>query len=301
MRYISTPCKEWEAALLFLIWVLGMLRLWRRAGQAVLFIGDGSYETVAFWKGLPCGVSALLRTAKNRALFHLPLTNAHGRRKYGEQAPCPQTFWQKRSGWKRHKLLIRGRERHLRYRVEGPFLRKTAATTPLMLLVIGGETYAKHGRRKQRDPIPYVVNAQQDENGVWQLPLPVETLLFWAWQRWELEVCHRELKSNFGLGEKQCWNPHAALASVQWSAWVYALLLLAAYRTWGLTHAPPVPTAWWRGAKRWSFNTLWRNYRAALWGAHTFQATSTGISPNWLEKAPLGHAWRNTLYGSVRL
>jgi hypothetical protein len=24
--------------------------------------------------------------------------------------------------------------------------------------------------------------------------------LFWAWQRWEVEVAHRKLKSNFGLG-----------------------------------------------------------------------------------------------------
>jgi hypothetical protein len=94
--------------------------------------------------------------------------------------------------------------------------------------------------------------------------------LFWTWQRWEIEVAHRELKSNFGLGNKQCWNPQAAVRSVQWSAWVYALLLLAGYRAWGLTKAPPVPTAWWRGSGRWSLNTLWRGYRAALWGAHHF-------------------------------
>ncbi|MDQ7033338.1 MAG: hypothetical protein Q9P01_00420, partial [Anaerolineae bacterium] len=42
--------------------------------------------------------------------------------------------------------------------------------------------------------------------------LPVKTLMFWMWQRWEVEVCHRELKSNFGLGNKQCHNPHAAVS-----------------------------------------------------------------------------------------
>jgi len=36
------------------------------------------------------------------------------------------------------------------------------------------------------------------------------------------------MKSGFGVGEKQCWNPHATIASVQWSMWIYALLLLAA-------------------------------------------------------------------------
>jgi len=42
------------------------------------------------------------------------------------------------------------------------------------------------------------------------------------------------------------------------SAWVYAVLLLAGYRTWGLDGAPPVPIRWWRGSGRWSLNTLWR-------------------------------------------
>ena len=61
-------------------------------------------------------------------------------------------------------------------------------------------------------------------------------------QRWEIEVCHRELKASFGLGDKQCWNPYAAVASVQWTAWVYSLLLLAGYRTWGLCRHNTVPT-----------------------------------------------------------
>jgi hypothetical protein len=95
------------------------------------------------------------------------------------------------------------------------------------------------------------------------LPLPAETLLFWAWQRRELEVAHREAKSGFGLGDKQCWKPQAAVASVQWSAWLYSLLLRpvlwtgAAYRTWGLTHHPHTTSAWWSGAPRSSFNYLW--------------------------------------------
>ncbi|MEO0566072.1 MAG: hypothetical protein AAF125_28450, partial [Chloroflexota bacterium] len=138
------------------------------------------------------------------------------------------------------------------------------------------------------------------EDGTWGLPLPVATLLFWMWQRWELEVAHRELKSNFGLGHKQCFNPVAAVVSVQWSAWVYALLLLAGYRTWGLSHAPPVPTRWWRAAPRWSLNTLWRGYRAALWQSHDFRplyAVSTG---DWGRKDVLFDAWRHATFAAIR-
>lgn len=300
-RKISEPLKEWEAAIVFLNWVLGLLALWGRSKQKILLLLDGSYETVEFWKALPQGVTALVRSAKNRALFHMPPVGAHGLRKYGEQAPSPQDFWQQKSGWQRRAIGLRGKGRNLRYRVEGPFLRKTAPHCPLMLLIIGGETYQKHGRRYHREPVSYLVNALQNENGEWRLPFPVETLLFWAWQRWELEVCHRELKSNFGLGQKQAWHPQAALSSVQFSAWAYSLCLLAGYRTWGLCHAPASPSPWWRGSGRWSFNTLWRSYRAALWGDHTFQATWSGIQDNWHEKASFWLSWRNALYAATRL
>ena len=90
---------------------------------------------------------------------------------------------------------------------------------------------------KHRKPSFYLVLAVQIDNE-WKLPLPVETFLAWLWQSWELQVAHREVKSGFGVGEKQCWNPHASVSSVQWSAWVYALLVLSAYRSWGLLNAP---------------------------------------------------------------
>ena len=93
-------------------------------------------------------------------------------------------------------------------------LRKGAARRPLFLIIVRG----KGNKRTRRRPLPFLVNAIQDDSGKWCLPLPVDQLLFWAWQRWEIEVAHRELKSNFGLGNKQCWQPQAAILSVQWSA-----------------------------------------------------------------------------------
>lgn len=299
-RQVTEPCKEWEAAVQFLTWLTEQLARLGRAGQRLLMVADGSYDTLELWRQLPQGVVCLARSAKNRVLHLLAPAGAHRNRRYGQRAATPQAFWRQRSGWRKTQLLIRGRLRRLEYRVEGPFLRKGAPDIPLMLLIVRGQGYTQHGRRKHRDPVPYLVNAVPDPAGQWILPLPVELLLFWAWQRWELEVCHRELKSNFGLGHKQCWNPTAALASVQWSAWVYALLLLAGYRTWGLCSAPPVPTAWWRGAGRWSLNTLWRAYRAALWGAHPFQPLWSSSPGNWLEKDPFLHGLGNAIFASAR-
>ena len=261
----TQPCKEWEAAVNFLEWIKQQLAQAGRSQQPLLMVADGHYDTLNLWKQLPPGVTLMVRSAKNRALWQLPEVGSRKNRKYGERAPKPVEVWRERKGWRHLEMMVRGKVRHLQVKVEGPFLRKGAPDRPLFLIVVRG----KRNKRTRRQPLPFLVNASQTSSG-FELPLPVKTLLFWAWQRWEVEVAHRELKSNFGLGNKQCWNPQAAILSVQWSAWVYSILLLAGYRCWGLTQAPKVPTRWWRGSGRWSLNTLWRGYRAALWGEHYF-------------------------------
>lgn len=293
------PMSESQAALHFIEWLQAGLVLCGRAAQRVLVIGDGGYDTLELWQQLPAGIILCVRSAKNRALYELaPPQQGRGRhRLYGDKAPTPQEVWRTNKDWQPLNIMVRGKMRHLQVCVRGPFLRRSASQCPLMLIVVRG----KDNARTRRDPLPFLVNAQLAPDGkTWQLPLPVENLLFWMWQRWEVEVCHRELKSNFGLGNKQCWNPTAAVVSVQWSAWVYALLLLAGYRTWGLCNAPPVPTGWWSGGPRWSLNTLWRSYRAALWGDHQFRALYTQSPYDWLENSDFLFACRNAVYGSAR-
>lgn len=160
-------------------------------------------------------------------------------------------------------------------------------TCPLFLIVVRGQTYTT-GRRKRRKryrkPSFMLVNAVW-RGGTWQLPFSVTQLLFWAWQRWECEVAHREMKSALGIGEKQCWRKRGALASVQWGVWVYALCVLAAYRTWGLTGGPRRGGAWYRYPRRWSFTSMWQAYRAALWGEAGFSLLCARSLANWLKPA----------------
>ncbi|MCI0712286.1 MAG: hypothetical protein L0154_19185 [Chloroflexi bacterium] len=298
------PHKEWQAAVAFLSWLRTQLSRCGRASQRVLMVGDGHYDTLALWQHLPQGVTLLARSAKNRVLYSLPPLQQTGRgrkRLYGERVDTPQQRWQARSGWRKLDIEVRGRTRHLQYKVSEPVLRRGAPQRPLLLIIVRGKKRTdKQGRAYRRQPLPFLVNAVPDDDGEWVLPLPIDTLLFWAWQRWELEVCHRELKSNFGLGNKQCFNPHSAVLSVQWTAWVYALLLLAGYRTWGLCGAPAVPTRWWPGAPRWSLNTLWRAYRSALWGQHEFLPLCTPSPRDWAEKEVLLRALNNAVLASAR-
>lgn len=246
--------KEWQASVQFLEWLQAQFEQHERPEQAILFIGDGHYDNLKLWQELPQGVTMLARSAKNRVLYHLPDETMHGNRKYGERAATPQEVWQTNKRWQHIDIEVRGRTRHLQVCVRGVFVRKGAPDKPLFLIVVRGKKRKnKYGRYYRRQPLPFLVNAILDKAGNWILPLPLDILLFWAWQRWEVEVCHRELKTTFGLGHKQCFNPKAAILSVQWSAWVYSLLLLAGYKTFGLARAPDVPTRWWRGSGRWSF------------------------------------------------
>jgi hypothetical protein len=282
------PQREWEAGLAFVNWVRQCLDRAGRTTQSMLVLADGSFDTLGFWAGLPERVILAVRTARNRALYWLPEPHPGPGRpaSYGEQAPHPGDWLHKGLSWQKREIPVRGKLILMKFQVLGPFVRAGLPEIPLFLFVVKG-MHRKIGKKKlrwkHRKPSFYLVSAVQ-VNGEWQLPLPLETILAWLWQRWELEVAHREMKSGFGIGEKQCWNPRSTLTSIQWSVWVYAILLLSAYRTWGLLNGPPVPTRWWQDAKRWSFNTLWRQYRAELWGNPQFQAFWTRTPDNWLKK-----------------
>jgi hypothetical protein len=297
--------REWEAGLMFLQWVREKLDQAGRAAQMLLVLADGSYDTLNFWRELPERALLAVRTARNRALYWLPGPHSGVGRppSYGERAPHPWEWLHKGVVWQKREVPVRGRSILMKFQVFGPFLRDGLPEVPMFLIVVKG-MHRKVGKRKphykHRKPSFYLVSAVQ-LNGEWQLPLPIETVLAWLWQRWELEVAHREMKSGFGVGEKQCWNPRSAVISVQWNVWVYAILLLAAYRTWGLLNGPPVPTRWWQGAKRWSFNTLWRQYRAALWGSSQFQALWTGTPDNWLKKETFLAGLTNSIGASARI
>jgi hypothetical protein len=281
------PRKEWAAGLAALTWTRAALDAAGRQAQRVLALGDGHYSTRHVWAGLPDRVAVLARCARNRALYALPAAQpARGRRRvYGERQLRPDAWLHERRGWRRTTLTVRGRSIPITYRVEGPCLVKGAATQPLWLLVVKGiDQRAK--RKRQRDPSFWLVSAVADDVGGWRLPWPATDLLAWAWQRWEIEVAHRELKASFGLGEPQCWGARSAIVSGQWTAWAYAVCILAGVRAWGLGQGPIVPPGrWWGGSGRRSLARLWQGYRQELWGEVDFHRVWTGTAGNWYEMA----------------
>lgn len=314
----SPTAKEWEAGLASLGWLRAELDAAGRPEQRVLTVADGLYSTQSIWRDLPPGVTVLARGAQNRALFGLPPgPGRRGRpRKYGDRRPTPRAWLGEREGWQEIRLAVRGRQVPATYRVEGPYLVRGAPEQPLFLLVVRGLDRVRRGQRRQRDPAFWLVSATQQADGAWALPYPAEHLLAWAWQRWEIEVTHRELKCGFGVGESQCWNPTATVLSVQWRVWVWSLLVLSAYRVWGLERPPesaPNPSGdqpasapprllsrWWAGSGRWSFGQLWQAVRAELWNLHDYPQEVRRITANRPETRAWASDWEPAALGSRR-
>lgn len=295
----SEPQTEVDAGVTFLKWTRQQMDEAGRQEQVLVTLNDGSYDTIQFWSELPERTIGIVRSARNRALYELPSADAHGNRKYGEKAPAPYTWLQKRKGFSFQDVLVRGQSRRMRYRVEGPFVRDGLPDIPLFLIVVGGGKRPKGSRRKNYLPCFFLVSALLVD-GVWSLPFPLADLLAWLWQRWELEVAHRAMKSGLGLGEKQCWNDTATVTSVQWSVWIYALMMLAGYRAWGNDCGSKPPGLWRATPRRWSFNTLYRSFRAEMWSHPDFRATWSWSRDNWLENETLWDALFNSILASTR-
>lgn len=300
--------REWQAGLSFLNWLRKSLDQMGRGEEQIFALADGNFDTLEMWRRLPERTSLVTRTARNRCLYWLPAAQTQpgpGRPpSYGEKAPHPADWLH--AGlrhWPQQLVQVRGRSVQMRYQLLGPFVREGVPEQPLFLIVVKGmhRLVGKHVRHyKHRGPSFYLVSATF-KNGSWQLPFPIPFILTWLWQRWEIEVAHREMKSGLGIGEKQCWNKRSAVVAIQWNVWTYAILVLAAYRIWGLCGGPPTPARWWPGAKRWSFQTLWRSYRSAVWGNSEFRASWTASADTWWKKEAFLTAWGNASLASARI
>lgn len=265
--------REGAAAVALLQWLRSVLTDLTESARPILALGDGAYSTAPVLRALPATTWLLARCAKNRALYAVPEpeTPRRGRKRlYGARGATPQATLHERSGWTTHEVAVRGRTVPLRVKVTGPWVVHGAAAQPVMLVVVKGIARGAGASRRQRDPQFFLVSAQASGND-WDLPLPVAELLSWAWQRWEVEVMHRELKSAFGLGDQQAWSAQGAPDTLAWVLWSYALLIVTGYQVWGLGPSPgPDLGRWWR-PRRWSIGRLLQDLRAEIW--HTSELT----------------------------
>jgi hypothetical protein len=111
-------------------------------------------------------------------------------------------------------LVVRGRVVRLLVRVVGP-CRRVGWGERVFFLIVVRRHHKRTKRGKSRAPMAFWVHAVSDGAGGWQLPVPLGVLVLKLWQRWEVEVGFRWMKSGFGLGEKPCWGFDSGERSVE--------------------------------------------------------------------------------------
>jgi len=165
--------KQWEAALEATLWLRGRLDEAGREQQRLLVLGDGDFSVAELRAALPKeGVVLMSRCAKNRSLYELPEAPERKerrrgrRRKYGQKANKPFEWLKKSKGWRRARLVVRGRSVRPRFRVEGPYVLKKASERPVFLIVVKGISRILRGRRRwTRKPAYWMVSAVRGEEG----------------------------------------------------------------------------------------------------------------------------------------
>jgi hypothetical protein len=197
------------------------------AGPRPLIVSlDGGYcNRTVFRAELP-RITLLARCRKDaRLCFPAP---AGQRRQYGAEIFTPEQVRQNgHYSYKRAHLRYAGKRRWIRYKlVPGVLWQRGSGTRPLRLIVVAPQPYklSKQSRTHYRDPA-YLLTTD--------LKGSVQRLLQAYFDRWQIEINHREEKQWLGVGQAQVWSKQSVPRHPAFVVACYSLLLLASLRAYG--------------------------------------------------------------------
>ena len=148
--------------------------------------------------------------------------------------------------WSTTTIFYGGKRRKVRYKeVAGVYWQRGAKQRPLRLIVVAPTPYRKSKNRKlyYRDPA-YLLTTD--------LGSSVRQLLQIYFDRWQIEVNHREEKDTLGVGEAQLWNVTSVPKQPVLSVAAYSALLLASLKAFGAERGEAYAALpkWRRNARR---------------------------------------------------
>jgi hypothetical protein len=215
------------------------------AKKILLLAVDGSFCNRTVFTAVVQGVELIARARKD---IRLCCRAAAGpRRFYGvhkftpEQVRCDGSI-----AWKTTKVFYGGKRRKVDYKeVSGILWQGGARKRPLRLLVVRPTRYRKKksGRYYYRRPAYLLTTVVKGT---------VRQLLQIYFDRWQIEVNHREEKDTLGVGQAQLRNVTAVPKQPAFAVAGYSALLLAAIQAFGVERGQayaPLPK-WRRRASR---------------------------------------------------
>lgn len=213
--------------------------------RTLVLAGDGSFCNRTCFAGVPERSVLLVRARKDAKLCFRAPTGS--RRFYAVEKFTPQQVRADDScGWKITKVFYGGKRRKIRYKEVGPVhWQRGAGQRPLRLFVIAPTPYRKSKSKRiyYRDPA-YLLTTDRHSS--------VRQLLQIYFDRWQIEVNHREEKDTLGVGQAQLWNVNSVPKQPVLAVAAYSALLLAALQAFGPQRGPiyaELPK-WRRNARR---------------------------------------------------
>ena len=151
-----------------------------------------------------------------------------GRCIYNKERFSPEAVRQDDSiSWQMCSIHFGGAWRDIRYKEVNTVLwQRGARRRPLRLLVVAPQPYktSVNAKRNYRDPA-YLLSTDTEGD--------VQTLLQCYFDRWQIEVNHREQKDTLGIGNAQVWSNKSVPRQPAFVAASYSLLLLAGLQEFG--------------------------------------------------------------------
>lgn len=206
-----------------------LLELWKQivgAEKILVFAGDGSFCNRTVLSGVPQGAHLIARTRKD-AVLCLPAPQG-SRCFYAPEKFTPEQVRQDESqAWKTAQIFYGGQWRPIRYKEIHQVLWQGGGRRRLLrLFVIAPTPYRKRksGRLYYRQPAYLLTTLTQGHS---------EQLLQIYFDRWQIEVNHREEKDTLGVGQAQMWNPISVPKQPSFAVACYSALLLASLQAFG--------------------------------------------------------------------
>ena len=211
-------------------------------------VGDGSFcnRTVLRQDWEAENVSLVVRCRRDIVLCKR--APGQGPRFYGKVKFTPEEV-RRRNGparWQKGLIFHGGCYREVRFKeLTQVYWQGGARKRPLRLLLLAPVGYrtSQNGRKYYRKPA-YLLTTD--------LTTPASVLLQAYFDRWGIEVNHRDEKNILGVGQAQVWNEHSVSKVPALLVAMYSWLLLAGLKCYGPKRTEvyePLPK-WRRGAKR---------------------------------------------------
>jgi DDE family transposase len=212
--------------------------------RTLLAVGDGSFCNRTLLRQPLERIEILARARRDcRLCYAAP----QGRRFYSTEPFTPDQIRHDESiPWQQARIFHGGQWREVRYKeVSSVYWRSGGAKRPLRLLVVAPVPYnSGKGKRKYYGEPAFLLTTDLQRSAA--------VLLQSYFDRWQIEVNHREIKDTLGIGQAQLRNSRSVPRQPAMLVAAYSALLLAGIQVFGdrRSEAFPALPKWRRNSRR---------------------------------------------------